>query len=88
LREDIHTTDQRLRELVRDRSAPRNRTEQEIAGYCDVLSVIHESYGYIHPCPNIILQLHKQLYSFSKAGYLAKIGGGRSAAYGKTDKQE
>jgi Fic family protein len=63
--EGIHTTDQRLRELVRDRSAPRNRTEQEIAGYRDVLATIHESYDYINPRPNIILQLHKQLYSFA-----------------------
>ena len=63
--EGIHTTDQRLKELVRDRSAPRNRTEQEIAGYRDVLATIHESYDYINPRPNIILQLHKQLYSFA-----------------------
>ncbi|MDR2671109.1 MAG: Fic family protein, partial [Oscillospiraceae bacterium] len=62
--EGIHTTDKRLEELVRDKSAPRNRTEQEIAGYRDVLSTIHESYDYIYPRPNIILQLHKQLYSF------------------------
>ena len=65
--EGIHTTDQRLRELVRDKSAPRNRTEQEIAGYRDVLATIHEGYHYIYPRPNIILQLHKQLYSFSKS---------------------
>jgi len=64
--EGIHTTDKRLEEIVKDRSAPRNRTEQEIAGYRDVLADIHESYDYIHPCPNIILQLHKQLYSFSQ----------------------
>jgi len=63
--EGIHTTDKRLEELVRDKSAPRNRTEQEIAGYRDVLATIHESYDYIQPRPNIILQLHKQLYSFS-----------------------
>ena len=63
--EGIRTTDQRLRELVRDKSAPRNRTEQEIAGYRDVLATIHESYDYINPRPNIILQLHKQLYSFA-----------------------
>ena len=47
--EGIHTTDKRLEELVRDRSAPRNRTEQEIAGYRDVLATIHESYDYIYP---------------------------------------
>ena len=65
--EGIHTTDQRLKELVRDKSAPRNRTEQEIAGYREVLAAIHESYDYINPRPNIILQLHKQMYSFSKS---------------------
>jgi Fic family protein len=69
--EGIHATDKRLEELVRDKSAPRNRTEQEIAGYRDVLATIHDSYDYIYPRPNIILQLHKQLYSFSKSA----IGG-------------
>jgi Fic family protein len=64
--EGIHTTDKRLAELVRGKSAPRNRSEQEIAGYRDVLATIHESYDYIHPRPNIILQLHKRLYSFAK----------------------
>ncbi|MDR3055967.1 MAG: Fic family protein [Zoogloeaceae bacterium] len=66
--EGINTTDKRLEELVRDKSAPKNRTEQEIVGYRDVLATIHESYDYIHPRPNIILQLHKQLYSFSRSG--------------------
>jgi Fic family protein len=75
--EGIHTTDKRLEELVRDRSAPRNRSEQEIAGYRDVLASIHESYDYIHPRPNIILQLHRQLYSFAKSS----IGG----SYKNTD---
>jgi len=65
--EGIHTTDKRLEELVREKSAPRNRSEQEIAGYRDVLATIHESYDYVHPRPNIILQLHKQLYSFAKS---------------------
>jgi Fic family protein len=63
--EGIHTTDKRLEEIVKNKSTPRNRTEQEIAGYRDVLAIIHESYDYIHPQPNIILQLHKQLYSFA-----------------------
>ena len=39
--EGIHTTDKRLEELVRDRSTPRNRNEQEIVGYRDVLATIH-----------------------------------------------
>ena len=62
--EGIHTTDKRLSEIVHNKSVPRNRTEQEIAGYRDVLAVIHESYDYIHPNPNTILQLHKQMYSY------------------------
>jgi len=69
--EGINTTDKRLEELVRKKSAPRTRTEQEIAGYRDVLTTIHESYDYIPPRPNILLQLHQQLYAFSKSA----IGG-------------
>jgi len=65
--EGIYTTDKRLEELVRDKSVPRNRSEQEIAGYRDVLATIHESYDYIYPRPNIILQLHRQLYSFTQS---------------------
>ncbi|MDR2600452.1 MAG: Fic family protein [Oscillospiraceae bacterium] len=64
--EGIHTTDKRLEELVKNKTSPRNRDEQEIAGYRDVLATIHESFNYINPTPNIILQLHKQLYSHSK----------------------
>ena len=69
--EGVNTTDKRLKELVHEKSAPRNRNEQEIAGYRDVLATIHESYDYIDPRPNIVLQLHKQLYSFSQSS----IGG-------------
>lgn len=64
--EGIYTTDKRLEELVKEKSVPRNRTEQEIVGYRDVLATIHENYDNILPRPNIILQLHGQLYSFSK----------------------
>jgi Fic family protein len=63
--EGIYTTDKRLLELVRENSTPLNVSEQEIAGYREVLSTIHESYDYIRIRPNIILQLHKQLYSFA-----------------------
>ena len=63
--EGIFSTDKRLEELVRQKSEPRNRSEQEIAGYREVLSIIHESYEYITPRPNVILQLHKDLYSYS-----------------------
>ena len=63
--EGIYTTDERLNALVQERVQPCNRNEEEISGYRDVLSTIHESYEYIAPRPNNILQLHRDLYSFS-----------------------
>lgn len=45
--------------------------EQQIAGYREVLATLHESYEYIAPRPGIILQLHRDLYSYSSGA----IGG-------------
>lgn len=63
--EGIITTKERLNKIVRDKTMPKNRSEQEIAGYRDVLAVIHESHDYIPPKPNMILQLHRDLYKYS-----------------------
>lgn len=63
--EGIWTSDERLEAIVKGKAQPRNRSEEEISGYRDVLATIHESYEYISPTPNNILQLHKNLYSFS-----------------------
>jgi Fic family protein len=62
--EGIYTSEARLTELVRDKAEPKNRDEQEIAGYREVLNTIHESYEYIVPRANIILQLHRDLYTY------------------------
>lgn len=64
--EGIYTSDTRLEELVSQKAEPRNRSEQEIAGYREVLATVHESYEYINPRPSIILQLHRDLYSYSQ----------------------
>ncbi len=61
--EGISTTDVRMRELMSQKTIPRNRNEQEIAGYRDVLKTIHESHDFISITPNILLQLHRDLYS-------------------------
>lgn len=61
--EGIVTTNTRVRQLVEEKTAPRNRNEQEIAGYRDVLSTIHESFDAIPITQNYILQLHKIMYS-------------------------
>lgn len=63
--EGIYTSDQRLKKIVLDKTNPKNRSEQEIAGYRDVLSTIHENYDYIPLKPGTILQLHRDLYKFS-----------------------
>ena len=61
--EGIVTTNTRVRQLVEEKTTPKNRNEQEIAGYRDVLSTIHESFDAIPITQNYILQLHKMLYS-------------------------
>ncbi len=61
--EGIVTTSTRIRQLVEEKTTPRNRDEQEIAGYRDALSVIHENFDVIPITRNYILQLHKILYS-------------------------
>ena len=61
--EGIVTTSTRIRQLVEEKTAPRNRDEQEIAGYRDVLNIIHESFDAIPISKNYILQLHKIMYS-------------------------
>lgn len=61
--EGIVTTNTRIRQLVEDKTTPRNRNEQEIAGYRDALSVIHESFDAIPITRNYIIQLHKIMYS-------------------------
>ena len=61
--EGIVTTSTRIRQLVEEKTTPKNRDEQEIAGYRDVLGIIHESFDAIPITRNYILQLHKILYS-------------------------
>ncbi len=48
---------------MEEKTTPRNRDEKEIAGYRDVLGIIHESFDAIPITQNYILQLHKILFS-------------------------
>ena len=63
--EGIRTTNTRLLQLVRDKTTPRNRDEEEIMGYRDVLNTIHENFEFIPITSNYILQLHRDLYQYS-----------------------
>lgn len=69
--EGIVTTATRIKQLCDQKTTPRNRDEEEISGYRDALSLIHESYEYIPIKSSYILQLHKVLYRYSQRG----IGG-------------
>lgn len=69
--EGIVTTATRIKQLCDQKTAPRNRDEEEISGYRDALSLIHESYEYIPIKSSYILQLHQVLYRYSQRG----IGG-------------
>lgn len=62
--EGIVTTNQRLKQLMTEKTTPRNRNEQEILGYRAVLEMVHESFEYMPITSNVILQLHKKLYSY------------------------
>jgi Fic family protein len=62
--ENIRAPRVRIEALVANRSTPRNRSEQEIAGYRDVLSLIHASRADIPFEPRYVEQLHGNLYRY------------------------
>ena len=62
----IVTTAVRIKQLCDQKTTPRNRDEEEISGYRDALSLIHESYEYIPIKSSYILQLHQVLYRYSQ----------------------
>lgn len=71
--EGIRTTNTRLLQLVRDKTTPRNRDEEEIMGYRDVLNTIHENFEFIPITSNYILQLHRDLYQYSHKSISGKF---------------
>ena len=71
--EGIYTTDKRINEIVIKNLEPKNRNEEEIAGYRDVLTLIHENYKYIDINQNTILQLHRDLYKYTGYSYGGKF---------------
>jgi len=55
---------ERIKELVAKKTTPRNRSEQEIAGYRDALNTIHANYADIPFTTGVVLQFHRDLYQF------------------------
>lgn len=70
--EGIRTTNTRLKQLVNEKTTPKNRVEEEIAGYRDALNIVHENFDSIPITPNFILQLHKVLLSHTPTSYGGK----------------
>lgn len=63
--EGVVAPHERIAEIVAHRAKPRNRPEQEIAGYRDVLQDIHVKAAGISFTPALVLQMHEDLYRFS-----------------------
>lgn len=70
--EGIITSDERIKAIVAQSSAPLNHDESEIAGYRDALNEIHTNYQYINFNDLDILHLHEILLSFTGFGYSGK----------------
>ncbi len=64
--EGILTTDERIRAIVNNSSAPLNHNEKEIAGYRDVLNAIHNNYEELVFSEADILSFHKMLLESAK----------------------
>lgn len=71
--EGIVTTSVRMKQLFEEKTTPKNRDEDEILGYRDVLNTIHESYDYIPVRPAYILQLHRDLLKRAGLSYGGKF---------------
>ena|SRR5436190_2994918 len=66
--EGVVAPPQRIRDLVAKRTEPANRSEQEIAGYRDVLNTIHTNFADMQITSNLVLQLHRDLFQFVPGG--------------------
>lgn len=71
--EGIRTTNARLKQLMEEKTTPRNRDENEILGYRHALNLVHESFEYIPLRVNSILQIHKEMYKFMGVGFGGKF---------------
>lgn len=62
--EGIIITNKRLKSIMAEQTLPMDRSEGEIAGYRNVLKLIHASSDAIPISPSIIKQLHRDLYEY------------------------
>ena len=63
--EGISAPLERIKAIAAEKTKPANRSEQEIAGYRNVLNTIHSSFEHIPVTSNIVLQFHRDIYALS-----------------------
>ncbi len=63
--EGIEAPPERIRKLVEHKTTPRNRSEQEIAGYREAIATIHANSNNIPMTTGVVLQLHRDIYQFA-----------------------
>lgn len=62
--EQIIAPRSRIVGLVREKTTPKDRSEQEIAGYAEALHLIHATHTKMQINTKVILQLHELLYRY------------------------
>lgn len=74
--EDITAPPARIQALMRESTAPTNRSEAQIAGYRYALDLIHSSHDAIPFSDNVVKQLHKEIYRYTNIRHAGdyKIG--------------
>ncbi|MBU2446576.1 MAG: Fic family protein [Bacteroidetes bacterium] len=63
--EGISAPLERIKAIAAEKTIPANRSEQEIAGYRNVLNTIHSSYEHITVSSNVVLQFHRDIYALT-----------------------
>ena len=63
--EGVTAPHDRIVKLVQKKVKPGNRSEQEIAGYRDVLNTIHANHENMKFSVNLVLQMHRDLLKFT-----------------------
>jgi Fic family protein len=65
--EGVVATPERIAELAAEKTTPRDRSEQEIAGYRDVLVTVHANANDMRLSTGLVQQLHRDLLRFTPA---------------------
>lgn len=63
--EGVIVPEKRLREVLDDRDKPKNRSEEEVIGYRNVLAEVHTNYQEMEVTPEEICRMHKSMFSLT-----------------------